>query len=135
VSDAEAGAHFFADLASVSGAQGAVLTSVTPLRSDAVPGAPAGAYLCLAVGEQAVTKGRSGGLNKILVAMLVVRLPAHASDLLLTLNTPVFIAEDSAAAARAGAGFKAGAGAAPALLAAVAATLRIHDFGLFGGGG
>lgn len=37
------------------------------------------------------------------VALCVVRLPQHGSDVLLTLNTPIYISEKSAAAEHAGA--------------------------------
>jgi hypothetical protein len=135
VPDAEAGEYFFHDLATAGDAASALITSRTPLRSVDVPGVPADAYRCTVVGEQAVAKGREGALNKVLVCMLVVRLPGHASEVLLTLNTPVFISEGSAAAERAGAGYKPQSSEAHALFARIAATLQIHDYGLFGGGG
>ena len=42
------------------------------------------------------------------VALCVVRLPQHGSDVLLTLNTPIYISERSAAAEHAGAWLREG---------------------------
>lgn len=56
------------------------------------------------------------------------------ADLLLTLNTPIWISEASAAAEHAGAGFHGAHLAAPELFKRMLATLQILDWGLFGGG-
>ena len=64
-----------------------------------------------------------------------MRLPEHGSDLLIVLNSPVFISVDSAAAQHAGPGFKDAHLTAPALFQRIIATLQINDWGLFGGGG
>ncbi len=63
-----------------------------------------------------------------------MRLPQHGTDLVLSLNTPLYISERSAAAEHAGAGRKQGAEAALPLFRRVLASLRIVDFGLFVGG-
>ena len=69
---------------------------------------------------------------RVQVLLAVVRLPAHGSDLLVTLNTPSFISAASAAAEEAGAGPKSAHTAAPALFADILRTLKILDWGLFG---
>lgn len=133
--NAGAGEFFFEDLAVANAAAHAAIASCTDLRSDALPGLPPGTYAALVIGEQAVGKSREGGeaLNKIHVQILVVRLPEHGTDMLVTLNTPIFISPHSGAAQQAGAGYKQLTEAAPALFRRMIATLRILDFGLFGG--
>lgn len=136
VPDLEAGEFFYHDLATANDAAHAVITSLTQLRSDAVPNVPNGTHCCLVEGEQVVGKGRQGGeaLNKIHVELLVIRLPAHGTDVLVTLNTPIYISEHSAAANHAGAGYKETHLSAPQLFRRIIATLSIRDWGLFGGG-
>lgn len=75
-----------------------------------MPGLPPDCYRGLAVGQQAVTKGRQGSsaLNKVQVLLCVVRLPRHGSDVLLTLNSPIYISERSAAAEHAGGSWREG---------------------------
>lgn len=69
-----------------------------------MPGLPPECHKSLAVGQQAVSKGRQGSsaLNKVQVMLCCIRLPQHGSDLLVTLNSPVFISDKSAAAEHAG---------------------------------
>ncbi len=130
-----AGQFFFEDLTASNAAAHASIASTAELRSDALPNLPPDTYATLVIGEQAVGKSRQGAeaLNKIHVQILVVRLPEHGTDMLVTLNTPIYIHPSSAAAKEAGAGFKQGHEAAPALFRRMIATLRILDFGLFGG--
>lgn len=61
----------------------------------------------------------------------MLRLERVATDLLLTLNTPVFIHERSASAEHAGAGHRDGAGAYE-ILRRVLGSLNVVDWGLFG---
>jgi hypothetical protein len=63
-----------------------------------------------------------------------VRLPTHSTDLLLTMNTPVFISEASAAAEQAGAGYKQEYLHAPELFKRMLASFQIKDWGLFSRG-
>ncbi len=67
------------------------------------------------------------------VHLLLVRLVDHSTDLLISLNTPVFINPDSAAAEHAGAGSHSAHLAAPELFRAIVSTLRIVDYSMFGG--
>lgn len=66
------------------------------------------------------------------VLLAVIRLPKHGTDVVLSLNSPVHIGVNSDAAAQAGAGPKHLHAAAPQLLGAALASLRIRDYGLFG---
>ena len=61
-----------------------------------------------------------------------VRLSDYGSDLLITLNTPIFISESSSAAEQVGAGAQLLHAAAPALFSNILRSLRIVDWGLFG---
>lgn len=79
------------------------------------------------------SKQDTSALNKIHVQLLVVRLPQHDTDMLITLNTPIFISEHSAAANEAGAGYKELHMDSPALFQRIIATLKIVDWSLFGG--
>ena len=104
--DGEAAAYFFHDLAQHNDAEQANIISVVPLAAGELPRLPAPAAAAyLLTGQQAVAKGRQGAeaLNKVHVTLCALRLPEHSSDLLLTLNTPIFISEHSAAAVTAGA--------------------------------
>ena len=74
--------------------------------------------------------------NKILkyhinCSLLVVRIPEKKSDMLITLNSPVFIHENSAAAQHTGAGYKDTAVFAPELFRNVVLSLNIKDLNLF----
>lgn len=61
-----------------------------------------------------------------------VRLPKLGSDLLITLNTPIFINDISSAAEQVEAGAQKMHTAAPALFAQILKSLKIVDWGLFG---
>lgn len=110
------------------------ITSLITLRSDWVPHLPERAFATLVEGQVSVSKGRQGvtALNKVHLLLLVVRLPLHKTDMLVTLNTPVFISEHSAAAEHAGSGYKQEHLGAPSLFRQVLETLRIVDWNLFG---
>jgi hypothetical protein len=134
--DADSAAFYFADLATNNAAAHAQLSSQLQLGPDDLPWLPRDVHKALAIGEQAISKGRQQGihaLNKVQIALCIVRLPLHQTDVLITLNTPIYIAEGSAAAEHAGAGFKGEFLAAPELFRKILATFKILDYGLFGG--
>jgi hypothetical protein len=64
--------------------------------------------------------------------MLIVRLPEYKTDMLVTLNSPIFISEHSSSAQEAGAGYKELHMQAPELFQKMIKTLKILDFKLFG---
>ena len=157
MANADAAAYFFEDQAQNNDAQHSQVDSVEELTAADMPGLPAGCHASLAVGQQAVTKGRQGSraLNKVQVGcvgrlprrhwvhtgcnriptssflhatcmprtcsrplaptpapippphppqviLCCIRLPQHGSDVLITLNSPIYISEHSAAAEHAG---------------------------------
>lgn len=66
------------------------------------------------------------------VIMAVIRLQSVASEVLITLNTPMQVSQRSAAAEATGAGPKAEHLPAPGLFRQILATFKIKDYGLFG---
>ncbi|PSC69030.1 putative ran guanine nucleotide release factor [Micractinium conductrix] len=136
VADSEAGAFFFQDQAQHNEAAHTQMDEVHQLGPADMPGLPAECYRGLVVGQQLVAKGRQGtsALNKVQVLLCCVRLPHVGSDVLITLNSPIFISERSAAAEHAGAGYKGVHLTAPALFRQILATFSIADWGLFDGG-
>lgn len=66
------------------------------------------------------------------VILAIIRLKDHSSEVLVTMNTPVFISEQSAAAGNVGAGHKGDHLAAPDLFIKILSTFTIKDYGLFG---
>ncbi|KAL4857856.1 Ran guanine nucleotide release factor [Chlorella vulgaris] len=134
VPDAEAASFFFHDQAANNEAQHAQIDMQYVLSQQDVPDLPPDCFKAILVGQQAVTKGRQGSdaLNKVHIILCCIRLPQHGSDLLLTLNSPIYISEKSAAAEHAGAGFKGAHLTAPALFKQIISSLRINDWGLFG---
>ena len=66
------------------------------------------------------------------VMMAIIRLQHVASEVLITLNTPVHVSERSAVAAAVQPGPKADHRAAGALFRQALASLKIKDYGLFG---
>ena len=71
-------------------------------------------------------------LRSLQIQLAVFRYPDRDSDLLVTLNTPVFINEASAAAQHTGAGHKSAHRSAPKLFASMLKTFHIFDYTLFG---
>ena len=138
MADTDAAAFYFDDLADQNeAADTAVLDSTTTLPASAVPGLPADGVVVCAVGRAAVAKGRSHGApaNDVTIHLAVLRLPAVASDLLISVTTATRVDAASPAAERAGAGEKGGEVVARAagLLTSVLASWRVNDWGLFGG--
>ncbi len=71
-------------------------------------------------------------LRSLQIQLAVFRYPDRDSDILVTLNTPVFINEASAAAQHTGAGHKTAHSSAPKLFASMLRTFHIFDYSLFG---
>lgn len=83
-------------------------------------------------GQMTAGKGRQSALNKIQLLMCLVRIPEKTTDVLLTLNTPIFIAAESAAAQTAGSGHQSAYIDAPRLFSRIIASLHILNWDLFG---
>ena len=86
----------------------------------------------LLAGQMTASKGRQSALNKIQVLMCLIRIPEKATDVLFTLNTPIFIAAESAAAKTAGSGHQSAYVDAPRLFSKIIALIAIQNWELFG---
>jgi len=85
----------------------------------------------LLAGQITASKGMENALNKVQVLMCLVRIPDKATDVLLTLNTPIFIAAESAAAKTAGSGHQSAYVDAPRLFSKIIASFCILNWDLF----
>jgi hypothetical protein len=81
------------------------------------------------------SKGRQSeaAANVIQVLIMILRLPHKASDIILTMNTPVFVNERSAAAQDTGAGPKTLHYTAPDLFTRMISSFEILDWNLITG--
>lgn len=135
MTDQEVASLLFSDLACANDALSSHLDSSQEHLTDAdVPEMAPGTTVIMASGQQQVSKGRQGpdAANTVQLLLAVVRLPAHATDIVLTLNTPMDISPHSAAAEHAGAGTRGAHLTAAALFRSMLGTLAIRDYTLFG---
>jgi hypothetical protein len=152
VADRDAPAFFFRDLAEANDASAASLDEAQLVPHADAPGLPAGTPVLFAAGRQQVAKFREAAANEVGVLLVVVRLAAVASELLVTLNYPRVLdsASSSARAVASGAGGGTGPGAGPgpdagagvaapplelaarAVVRRALRSLAVHDWGLFG---
>lgn len=112
------------------------LLLLLPLATDAssIPHIPDGTYAVLVTGSLKASKGRDGAeqANNVLLLLAVLRFPQHATDLLVSVNAPVFVAAGSSAGIEAG--VQTGVQeAATGVMSGVLRTLCVRDWGLFGG--
>lgn len=110
VADAEIGSFYFTDLAQVNGADGPGLSALEAAEELPITAAAnllvdtrsqaAGAKLFLVRGTQRVAKFKESDAarNEIAIRMLIARLPAVGSDVLVTINAPVWISPASSSA-------------------------------------
>lgn len=108
VEDSAVGSFYLADLAQVNGADGPGQSSLESVEELAHAAAPslladarpqaAGAKLFLVRGKQRVAKFKELARNEVAIRMLIARLPAVGSDVLVTINAPVWISPDSSSA-------------------------------------
>ncbi|CAI5499026.1 unnamed protein product [Closterium sp. Naga37s-1] len=147
VADADSSRWFLEDLMREQEAQpGSALESSAPLPSADCPHVDASVFKSYAVGRMTVSKGQQGAeaLNVVRVYLANLRLRNVHTDLLITVNEPLFISERSESAAAAGtAGVTQAAAqeASAGVLGATAggqvfqrllASFKINDWGLFG---
>lgn len=137
VANASCSRHLFEDLALQNDAVSATFESGESLSADEVRHLPSGTPVLLGMGMQQVSKGRQGSdaINTVQVLVAAVRLPQHKSDVVLSLNSPSYISEQSTAAADAGSGQQETHKAALPLFRRILGSLKIIDYGLFGGEG
>ncbi|KAK9802854.1 hypothetical protein WJX73_008833 [Symbiochloris irregularis] len=134
VDDAESAEFLFRDYASEGEASSCTVQTCRRLDTGEIPLLPAGTDAFLATGVQRVAKqGDSKELgNELQVLLAVVRLPQVNSDILITLNTPIYINPASRTAKHVAAGHQATHEHAPAEFAALLTTFTVLDWGLFG---
>jgi hypothetical protein len=102
VSDPEAAAFFFQDLAESNGCDSANLsfTAQRPVATDSsvMQGLPADTVLCTGSGRQRVARGRDTDVagnprqqevHTIHIELCLIRLPTQRTDLLITLSSPL----------------------------------------------
>lgn len=119
-----------------SGSEGYLVCVFFCLLADAssIPHIPPGTYAVLVSGTMKASKGRDAQeqANNILVLLAVLRFPQHATDLLVTVNAPLFVAEGSSAGVEAGVQ-PAAQEEAVEVMQGVLRSLAVRDWGLFGG--
>lgn len=105
-----------------------------PITSEEMPLVRSGFAAVYISGQMAVKKGRSDteGVNKVLIQLAVLQIPEKNADILITLNTPIFIHEQSSSAIHAGAGFKNFDEGRPDIFFRILTSFKINDFSLFG---
>ena len=132
------GQFYFQDLLDTNDAQGGNIRMTRRLATEEMPHVPVESCSgFLLEGEMAAQKGRSShqqgpGINKIHILLAIIRIPEKETDILISLNTPMFIHEDSVSAQDIGAGFKSLHESADALFLEILASFKISDWSLFG---
>lgn len=132
------GQFYFQDLLDTNDAQGGNIRMTRRLATEEMPHVPVESCSgFLLEGEMAAQKGRSShqqgpGINKIHILLAIIRIPEKETDILVSLNTPMFIHEDSVSAQDIGAGFKSLHESADALFLEILASFKISDWSLFG---
>jgi len=127
VSDLDAAAFFFRDLAESNGCDAANLSFVAqePVANGAVQGLPPDAIVCTGSGRQRVAQGhdvdiagnpRQQHVVTIQIELCLIRLPTQTTDLLITLSSP--IQNDTVSTA-------------PEVFEQVLSTFQIRNWGLF----
>ncbi|KAI5084531.1 hypothetical protein GOP47_0000700 [Adiantum capillus-veneris] len=140
VADAQSAVWFLQDLSHEQDAgQSLVLEDVKELTLADTPLLGSQYVVNAAVGRMAVSKGRQGAeaQNLLRVYLANIRLPNVNTDILVTVNEPLLISEESESAKVVGAGVAVSAEAAGVMPASeifhlVLATFKINDWGLFG---
>lgn len=134
VADQECGQFFFQDLATANDAAASQIEGTSILGPQDMPRVPADATKVVVYGMQAATKGRQPrtALNQVHVIICIIRFPDHGSDVMITLNTPMYISPASAAAEHAGTGSKGAHLLAPDLFKRIISSFAILDWSLFG---
>jgi hypothetical protein len=99
--------------------------------ASSIPRVPQGTHAVLVTGTLKASKGRDAAehANNVLLLLAVLRFPQHETDLLVSVNAPLFVSSaDVAAGVRPAAQEK-----AAAVMQGVLASLCVQDWGLLGG--
>lgn len=137
VEDAAVTQHMFKDLAEQNDAIDSTFDGALPSEDWSPPDIKHATTVLLSSGRQIVKKGRQqdpAAANDVQVLLAAIRLPQYKTDLVVSLNSPITIAQHSVAAADAGAGSKRLHDAAPDKFRTMLSTLHIRDYALFGTG-
>lgn len=99
-----------------------------------IPHIPQGTYAVLVSGTFKASKGRDAAehANNVLLLLAVLRFPQHATDLLVSVNAPVFVIASSSAGLEGGEQPAAQAQAV-GVMEGVLRSLKVEDWGLFVG--
>lgn len=103
--------------------------------ASSIPHIPAGTPAVLVTGTLKASKGRDDPqvlANNVLLLLAVLRFPAHATDVLVSVNAPLFVSGGSSAGVEAGVQ-PAAQQQAVAVMQGVLRSLTVKDFSLFGG--
>ncbi len=140
VDDADAVAYLFHDLAEANGCDAPELAwveQVETLGAEATPACPEASFRALLCGRQRAAKFKEvdEARNDVRVYLLLLRLARFETDMLVTLNAPVTLAQasSSAAALQAWPQERAATDDERLVMLELARSLRIADHGLFGG--
>lgn len=103
-------------------------------EDSSIPHIPPGTHAVLVTGTFKASKGRDAAehANNVLLLLAVLRFPQHATDLLVSVNAPLFVSAGSSAGIEAGVQ-PAAQQQAVAVMQGVLSSLNIQDWGLFGG--
>ncbi|GJP45579.1 hypothetical protein CLOM_g12584 [Closterium sp. NIES-68] len=147
VADADSSRWFLEDLMREQEAQaGSAIESSAPIASSDCPHFEPSVVRSYAVGSMTVSKGRQGAeaLNVVRVYLANIRLRNVHTDVLITVNEPLFISDRSESAAAAGAAGVTQAAVQEASAGVLGATaggqvfqrllssFQVNDWGLFG---
>ena len=137
--DSQAGTEHVQELAEVSGAVSSSVVSSIALAASSLPLlSPPPAFASLTVCDMLVSKYRDdeSKANALRVWLLLVRLAREQTDLLLILNSPKAWSEQTSIGGGAVQGRRVVSDEeSEAVMREACSTLRVNDYGLFGGGG
>lgn len=98
IPDVEIGKFHLDEIAHVSDAAASQFIGVTALTNEQMPNLPPGVVKLVAVGDQRIAKFRETAFNTVRMFVAIIRLPQVASEILITLNTPLHIDQHSSSA-------------------------------------
>jgi len=138
-SDDDAAAYHFRDLADDNDAtHETTIISVESVNQADLPHFPPGTVCRALVGQQRIAKfnERTNAKNLVTIYLAVVRLPLHGTDILMTLNDPVYIAPGSSSSQGALAQQvlgREGLNSSTTVFRVLLRSLKVNDYSLFNG--
>ncbi|KAH3765661.1 ran guanine nucleotide release factor [Pelomyxa schiedti] len=128
VGDGFAPAHYLQDIAEANDATGVSASVAVPFARTLAQ--PEITYCGVIVGQQDVAKFREHAKNTVRVYLCVMRLPSYRTDLLISMNAPMTLSEQSSSSGQCGT--LSPIGDVEAVFNHVIQSFNIKDFGLFG---